>query len=1153
MPIIVCNSGPCPDSYSRFPPDSRADFVISARKLQVPAHGFIRDEKFRKMEGKGEVVPLCYPALLFADGTDYSYTNRSADPDPKGPCELLRRQIMVAQAAPFVLEKGPVLHIGTISFTKLSGSLAVKTMKSLRPNQQILMAAEDVDDTDQWPFTLRTWQLDSTQTASPVSSWEAQMRADGGKTTLPPLPPTSLVDKPSVRITNKAGTKITLTPSAYHTAGWIVLKGPDFPTSGGKFVFALDGDLAQKGIKKPCVNESFEGSAKDYVTLCPPNLSMQQYLERSKNSHFKRSIVALVGGRLWRLEVASVEPYYVDHRNSRNALIGGLVLSAVLVVIVVSILSIRHQQLLKRQQKAAEGAHTLVVDYCVSEVKHCNDGLILQLESLQKSLPALENAEKRLGEATFSLSASRGNFEEDGDGSELLLGHEQAGTWNQVRATRAELLSLHAAIAPALDKLTEDVTTLETTAEQLHEISNDFSDYSKLRAGRFDIRHKLVDLRAVIKRAVEVCSSGAAATAKLSISHSLPSHALIDPLRMQQILINGLSNAARYSRDITMTVKGLDEGDAIQRLAAMPVSSWYKFNKPDLETLRLQMVACNEHMSSSQTAGRRRFRLHSRSNQSGCELPPSFVAVRDSFATHDAVGASTLLPRHMVVEISHVAPMAQASQISCRPQESRSGTRPRVSLLSLLAGRKDTASATTAVLPAAQEIELVTPRPQQSEASSNSNRRGITQEETGSSPEDTPSNATAPYASNRSGAGRATSVAGNHRSQGDVSLQGTCIGLALSSSLVERMDGWIALHDEPDPAHPGLMVTCYSVVLPCWMTDKTSERQSRQEETMTTVHAARPDQVLSPTTNHELSLIDTRVSGRHNLWSAESLSPLASAQPFADSPSPLGFAGSSQSQRGGKGLSDPRKDIICSGPGDEAPSPSLSATPSLQSKVMFPRGSQPVAAFSQHSVGKLTSTAAYAPRATLTQLPGSLASPSISAAPALASVPAPVSRQQQILAHALVADDDEVNRRLANRMLQRLHCSCDTIDDVNLAAACFQRTGQLEASALQAEEATILPSGLTDPPRPYDFALFDILCGEGLGWEACQKLRDRGLISVPIFAMTGNLDASELQKYHDAGMEDLVLGKPFTIEALEKVLEAALEKKASSRPDVEQS
>jgi signal transduction histidine kinase/CheY-like chemotaxis protein len=1201
VPILYCSGGPCPDSFSRFPPDSRADFVISARRLEVPLFGFnLSSPDVNSKDGKAEVIPLCYPAPLFVRGRGYPISNLTKDPNLQKPCEPLRKQSIDIQGGPFYLGNRTALLIGFITYTSQSGSVASSVMKRLRSNAQVMLAAESVEGTDTWPIQLRTYTQDSWISATPAASWEREVEIN--KQLLPvPLPSASNEDQP-VTVTTMAGKKLKFTPSKLTPTVWISLDDPNYPTPGANSGLPVSGALVQSGATGPCQNLTVGNSTQDYITLCPPSMPMAEYQQAARRSQFRRSFISLIGGQVWRMQVASLEPYYVDHTDSRNALIGGLVLSAVLVVIVVSVMMARQEHIRKRQQKAAEGAHTLVVDYCVSEVKHCNDDLVLQLASLQKSLPVLAAADRQLQRATAVLAAapvpSQGtDGRDDEDDDEQMLLTERSASAKQVRTAKSQLLAVHALVAPALAKLSDDVTTMETSAEQLHEISNDFSDYSKLRAGQFEIRHKLVNLRAVIGRAVEASSSGTSTGVNLFFSPSLPSHALIDPLRMQQILINGLSNAARYSKDITMTVKGLDEGDTIQRLSAMPVSSWYKSNKPDLEALRSQ-VGCviaseaqEEGASNGQSAApsssstgatsihlprRRRvafLRRKKKKEEPMCEMPPSFVVIARQHQRRSGSSAATgneaLIAQYLVVEIAHTsllivdeseAATTVPTTVAANVEERTRSLGQAVSSFFTRLRRKVEAASSHAGSPVATAapasgIELtatgVTAQQEQDSASGTDpleapNVATAMDQQTQTRPL-APSSAASTPASSDSPAVVGTAKSHSQRPQStEPALKGTSIGLALSSSLVERMDGWIALHDEPDSKHPGCKVTRYSVVLPCWVANRVEESQNGQ----TGAGAAAPDvssvlqgptqAALSPTTNHELSLIGTRVSGIHNLWSAESLSPLASVEPFADiTPSPVGV------NRRAPG--EDTAEVIKQGGFASTPTialpPSFGRSSSASALSSSSHGPQP-ACLQQPSASELSSEAAYAPLLGLTpSAAGGIPAVPLPATLAAASTSASASLRQPILAHVLVADDDEVNRRLAKRMLQRLHCSCDTIDDVNLAAACFERTGQLEASALQAEEATVLPSGLADPPRPYDFALFDILCGEGLGWEACQKLRGMGLTSVPIFAMTGNLDASELQKYHDAGMEDLVLGKPFTIEALEKVLEDVLEKK----------
>jgi CheY-like chemotaxis protein len=113
--------------------------------------------------------------------------------------------------------------------------------------------------------------------------------------------------------------------------------------------------------------------------------------------------------------------------------------------------------------------------------------------------------------------------------------------------------------------------------------------------------------------------------------------------------------------------------------------------------------------------------------------------------------------------------------------------------------------------------------------------------------------------------------------------------------------------------------------------------------------------------------------------------------------------------------------------------------------------------------------------------------------------------------HVLFVDDENVNRRLGERMLKRLGCSCVMLED-----------GDLVDGALREAE------------RPFDAILMDIYMQRTDGAAVCQELRERGVF-LPIIAMTGTTVLKDVQRFVEAGF-DLVLPKPFDINQMGKAL-----------------
>jgi CheY-like chemotaxis protein len=117
--------------------------------------------------------------------------------------------------------------------------------------------------------------------------------------------------------------------------------------------------------------------------------------------------------------------------------------------------------------------------------------------------------------------------------------------------------------------------------------------------------------------------------------------------------------------------------------------------------------------------------------------------------------------------------------------------------------------------------------------------------------------------------------------------------------------------------------------------------------------------------------------------------------------------------------------------------------------------------------------------------------------------------------HILAVDDDGVNRTLVARMLKRVGCTCDLLEDGDQVEERLVATGQLQP---QPGSPPVAGSGGF---MPYDAILMDIVMVRSDGAMVTHALKTRGL-TVPVFAMTANHQPSDLAKYKIAGMEPLV-------------------------------
>lgn len=122
--------------------------------------------------------------------------------------------------------------------------------------------------------------------------------------------------------------------------------------------------------------------------------------------------------------------------------------------------------------------------------------------------------------------------------------------------------------------------------------------------------------------------------------------------------------------------------------------------------------------------------------------------------------------------------------------------------------------------------------------------------------------------------------------------------------------------------------------------------------------------------------------------------------------------------------------------------------------------------------------------------------------------------------HALVVDDSATNRRVAERLLRGMGCTCTLAEDGD------------EVPGAVAREA-------------FDVLLLDIRMIRVNGDAACAALRAGGY-SGPIIAVTGNATLLDTEDYQRGGFT-ATLGKPFGAAELRACLVRAVRHRSSSK------
>jgi CheY-like chemotaxis protein len=141
------------------------------------------------------------------------------------------------------------------------------------------------------------------------------------------------------------------------------------------------------------------------------------------------------------------------------------------------------------------------------------------------------------------------------------------------------------------------------------------------------------------------------------------------------------------------------------------------------------------------------------------------------------------------------------------------------------------------------------------------------------------------------------------------------------------------------------------------------------------------------------------------------------------------------------------------------------------------------------------------------------------------------------LCRVLVVDDEATNRRLVQRMLQRMHCESVCLEDGDEIEGALLAAGYTMGDKARAE----LGGGSPAPTKldRFDVILLDIMMRRTIGVDVLVELKKKFANSVPplppVVAMTGNTSLQDMMMYKDAGFVHL-LGKPFDNEGLKTAL-----------------
>lgn len=179
-----------------------------------------------------------------------------------------------------------------------------------------------------------------------------------------------------------------------------------------------------------------------------------------------------------------------------------------------------------------------------------DDDVLLGFVKLTRDLSERKATEERLNQYSHELERTRDQALE----SSTLKSQFVANVSHEIRTPMSGLLGMAELLQyEDLNEQARDIAEhIHSSAESLLEILNDLLDFSKIEAGKLSIDLRTVEISRITENVIK--SNRFAAEQKdlrltAQIGASVPPMVIGDPLRVQQILLNFLSNAIKFSSE----------------------------------------------------------------------------------------------------------------------------------------------------------------------------------------------------------------------------------------------------------------------------------------------------------------------------------------------------------------------------------------------------------------------------------------------------------------------------------------------------------------------------------------------------------------------------------------------------------------------------